>query len=927
MTSPQFLIVKIQSIIGGHSDSSEMQIRSIAMEYYKLCQQAEAQLEHCVALIKAGRDYPALQVAESSNLLDSLNVLMFPEIAEWRNFCTTEKLPTPPPFDDSQIELVNSIYTKGVSQNHPLYRDYRRAMRTRKYEDALAIIKTISKINAYDAEARRECDRLRNRVMTKKLALLEIALRDKDDTQVNKIFQELESEAELLADNYIWKDAIAYRHSREVEIERNRCLEIIKELDNIDLENDLARASDLVTEFNLTTNKFDFAEGDINFIENLSRQIAEKQDKIIEAEKSARARNLIKMELDSPEKNESTKAKITRLLALKREAEISLDQETAKRLQAFISKLQFKRRLSTLFKLAVSASCVVAIALISLFVWETSKQQKRKAQAESALMEIEQSQETASISKKLADFKKQYPELAERDFSSRISALSETSKLAEINLNRFKKTILDIENIDFTKAETSVFDNTKSALERLSADITLLSPIEQATYKDKLETISKNLRNAIDQRMIKNAKQTRQLLEKYESIAEEYENFARAKTDIDADAEKVAEALRPLIEDTSAIFKAHRLDVDKFNDLSVRISDAKNKYAKFDKLRDLIGQARNTAEYIAALEILEESGAAPADFVRKATRISKEKEAIKLGQLVEFGSPKAIDEIDSAGLTTRISLSENKLITDLYKYTREGKFNVYSIGKLTEKVYRWNTGSETTQEINEVASGGKIVTKIYRKHTISGRAPRGELLTNGGEAPESMLGKAVFNQSAESSALSALTMIANAKVNSIFKARLEAIIFGKLMENPTATLFEYSPLAKQRFEKVERYASQLFDYSWIFESNSKEKLISTELYSAIAPDYLQDALVHLKALKIAKESPIMFVGVCAENGDPSLFKDAVGAIWGINQATGKFERLGTSLDKCKGKFAPLSPVFVEIKSNQQILDEAKESLK
>ena len=71
----------------------------------------------------------------------------------------------------------------------------------------------------------------------------------------------------------------------------------------------------------------------------------------------------------------------------------------------------------------------------------------------------------------------------------------------------------------------------------------------------------------------------------------------------------------------------------------------------------------------------------------------------------------------------------------------------------------------------------------------------------------------------------------------------------------------------------------------------------------------------------------MLVGVCAENGDPSLFKDAVGAIWGINQATGKFERLGTSLDKCKGKFAPLSPVFVEIKSNQQILDEAKESLK
>ena len=190
MTSPQFLIVKIQSIIGGHSDSSEMQMRSVAMEYYKLCQQAEAQLEHCVALIKAGRDYPALQVAESSNLLDSLNVLMFPELDQWRDFCSAEKLPSPPPFDYSQIELVNSIYTKGVSQNHPLYRDYRRAMRLRKYEDALSIIKTISKINAYDAEARRECDRLRNRVITKKLTLLELALKEQDDTQINQIHQE-----------------------------------------------------------------------------------------------------------------------------------------------------------------------------------------------------------------------------------------------------------------------------------------------------------------------------------------------------------------------------------------------------------------------------------------------------------------------------------------------------------------------------------------------------------------------------------------------------------------------------------------------------------------------------------------------------------------------------------------------------------------
>lgn len=58
--TPQLLTVKIQAILGGRSNASDMQKRSVATEYYKLCAQTESQLEHCVALIKAGRDYTAL---------------------------------------------------------------------------------------------------------------------------------------------------------------------------------------------------------------------------------------------------------------------------------------------------------------------------------------------------------------------------------------------------------------------------------------------------------------------------------------------------------------------------------------------------------------------------------------------------------------------------------------------------------------------------------------------------------------------------------------------------------------------------------------------------------------------------------------------------------------------------------------------------
>ena len=153
--TPQLLIVKIQSILGGSSSAGEQQKRALAAEYCRMCSDANEHLERVVALIRAGREYPALQVAESSVLLDSLNALVFPELAQWRDLCASEDYPVPPPFDEERIGLVQSLYSKGITQTHPLYRDFRRAMRLRDYPAALSVIRTIVKINSYDAEAAR----------------------------------------------------------------------------------------------------------------------------------------------------------------------------------------------------------------------------------------------------------------------------------------------------------------------------------------------------------------------------------------------------------------------------------------------------------------------------------------------------------------------------------------------------------------------------------------------------------------------------------------------------------------------------------------------------------------------------------------------------------------------------------------------------
>ena len=107
--TPQLLIVKIQSILGGSSSAGEQQKRALAAEYCRMCSDANEHLERVVALIRAGREYPALQVAESSVLLDSLNALVFPELAQWRDLCASEDYPVPPPFDEERIGLVLSL--------------------------------------------------------------------------------------------------------------------------------------------------------------------------------------------------------------------------------------------------------------------------------------------------------------------------------------------------------------------------------------------------------------------------------------------------------------------------------------------------------------------------------------------------------------------------------------------------------------------------------------------------------------------------------------------------------------------------------------------------------------------------------------------------------------------------------------------------
>jgi len=139
----------------------DLEARSLAGEYAALCARARERLEQCAALLRGGQEHAAFQVAESEpDLLGLCGQLSFAESERWHALCRERGLPTGFPLDDQQVLAVEGLYGKEIGENHPLYRDYRDAMRTRQEDRALTVLRSIVRINPNDPNARSELQRL-----------------------------------------------------------------------------------------------------------------------------------------------------------------------------------------------------------------------------------------------------------------------------------------------------------------------------------------------------------------------------------------------------------------------------------------------------------------------------------------------------------------------------------------------------------------------------------------------------------------------------------------------------------------------------------------------------------------------------------------------------------------------------------------------
>ncbi len=922
--TPELVIVKIQSLLSSDNTENLAQQRAIAMEYCNQCTQVHELLEHCGAMIKAGREYSALEFAESSTLLERINTLSFKEGKIWLDYCAEKKLPSPMPFDETLVEMVSALYQKSISQTHPLYRDYRRAMRLRDFDKALSVITTISKINSTDELAKEECQRLRKSVVERKLKRLAELLHGnipETNDEFEKICAFLERNDDYVRGMPEWTEAMKKRAEISQANLYEKAVGIVSKMRMLSPDENLDEVVSLLGELNSLPENLKLSPIDEDFIESISKYALKRQAEKISKEKIARAVVAITEELEN-KKAVDNKLRLEKLKKLRSEASSGLSTEIAKVLDKKISVLEkklFMRKISLYSGIFAGVSLLGVGGYFGSIIVIDKMERKDFETSLAKISHIEDPNEKLNSLNKLEA--KYRDILNDPAFGGKFLDIKKQADAKVAETDRLKKMLDFAEKINYTTASSKDVSEAKKILDKVGEDVFLLPESVQPAIKERLDKIQSKAIDKIEERKTNIRRRIRDLLKNYEELLAQYESFNFDRTMLDKRYDVIVPELRALMEDSDSIFKPDQIDIDSYNDLSNRIKDAKSKYADFDDARKSLLSSKTFEEYIAMAKLLNDNPNVPADFTKKLSKILNQTQAIKTGQLANYADASAVENAFRIGEFSRAVVKLPQLLGDVHIYVRENGKRIHSLGEAVERENKWDSGSETMQRVNEIVEGGTTNTVLYRKHQIDGQIPTGEKLFKLGLSAESKFAQEVLNIAAQDSLIEAIEYCANGNVNPVFKLILEKYLFEQMRKDPIFSGLLYSKTALAREKMVNKHARGFSFHSWLFENGPRKRFVEKELYSTPLPNLKKEAKVCVDSILIIQKNPLKMVGIVQENGKKKVFADSKGAIWAVNMA-GNFSRMASSMDIMGKGSAELSPLFAEVKSDKEVNDEA-----
>ena len=191
----------------------DLEARSLAGEYAALCQRARERLEQCATLVRSGNEHAAFQSAEAEpDLLGLCAGLSFADSERWHALCRERGLPAGFPLDGQHVLAIEGLYGRAIGESHPLYRDYRDAIRRREEDLALSVLRSIVRINPDDPNARSELARLSAKFLRESLGKVANFFAQSREEEAVELMQRMERfGANELAGETRWDDALARR--------------------------------------------------------------------------------------------------------------------------------------------------------------------------------------------------------------------------------------------------------------------------------------------------------------------------------------------------------------------------------------------------------------------------------------------------------------------------------------------------------------------------------------------------------------------------------------------------------------------------------------------------------------------------------------------------------------------------------------------
>jgi hypothetical protein len=931
------LLSRIRAALLGHA--TEFEQRALAAEYAEECAKVVERLEHIVPLIRQGQDFPALQIAESPPpVLDLVRQLSFAEAEKWYAHCLQHGLPPARPFDERSVDLVNKLYGKKISETHPLYREYRQAIRLRREDEALRVLRSIRRVNPDDTNAQAEFARLAHKIFEQRRAALDEALAGNDAHRALALMDAIETDSLPGRDqSATWQQAQNFRETYHAEAARRHFLDLAAQMRQTQAAGQWRAALPLLSEWDLQRNQFTFplpedAETAAGQIREWATGQLTAQEKDTERKQHWRDLGAYLDKLAREEPDNKTTRTLTAELAHLREHARALAADAQglpgeqpppdllPRLEQETARLQIRLRQRHLRAAGFAAAALVVLALLlAAAYWYRQRTQLR----ETELAAIQQHFKDGAT-KALADTLKEYdahfhsPE-ADPAMGALLTQARDFVNAHQAVVDRFDKELAQI-NDSAANPSSSQIHELLASLDKLEKETTALG----ADDAQRGTAAVQNLRVRLNQRLASlqdsRAARLADIAKRARGILEE--KLALPMT---------AEAAQPLIADAKTILaEADSLPVDAAatsaseTEARAQLADLNQKVETLtvgahDALvsRGQLGLVRNLDDYHAAIMALvknplaSETSAAAAraltaknsDWADVAQRILLPGDAETWAFLKQVGEarvlPKEHNQAEDLAFTKLIN---NNALNDIHR----AELVTYADGEETarepvalaglpkEKSVKLETVEELQQTANKINPDGSAAELALDWKQFTGRKPSGQKLENIKLTPEAQLlthVRGAYSRDLDTIAQPLLRVLDDVRaepgVSPVFKAYVEQELLQIMQNRPRDWGLKFSPKAQAAAQELGKITGgHLQPADWLFTAPTARLAANLQAFydRTAADDYFEDAMTNLQALLKKHATVLRFAGYVDLTGTAHSLAPGGVTLWGMDTA-------------------------------------------